>query len=154
MQIQLSSYTKNTEQECKFCSITTIQPKFQFFVKSQIQNLICTTELEKNQSIKQDFFGNYSRFIRTNTKFNLQCTNQHPAENLNQFYQDYHKLIQSSSRVKTAEHNQLYWFTLPQGLRSVFFAPQAKKISLSLVNCLHQTITQFLLPVRIKHPLK
>jgi len=93
MQIQLFSYTKNTEQEYKF-SITTIQPKFQFFVKSLIQNLICITELEKNQSDKQDFFDSYNRFIRTNTEFKLQCTNQHPAENLNQFYQDYHKLIQ------------------------------------------------------------
>jgi len=95
MQIQLFSYTRNTEQEYKFCSITTIQQKFQFFVKSQIQNLICTTESEKNQSVKQDFFDNYSKFIRTNTEFNLQCTNQYPTENLNQFYQDYHKLIQS-----------------------------------------------------------
>jgi len=67
----------------------------QFFVNSQIKNLICNTELEKNQSVKQDFFGNYKRFIRTNTKFNLQCTNQYPAENLNQFYQDYQNLIQS-----------------------------------------------------------
>jgi len=90
MQIQLFSYTRNTEQEYKFCSITTIQPKFQFFVKSQIQNLICT-----NQSVKQHFFDNYNKFIRTNTKFNLQCTNQYPAKNLNQFYQDYQKLIQS-----------------------------------------------------------
>jgi len=29
---------------------------------------------------------------------------------------------------RTAEHSQLYWFTLPQGLRPVSFAPQAKKI--------------------------
>jgi len=36
---------------------------------------------------------------------------------------------------RTAEHNQLYWFTLPQGLRPVSFAPQAKKISLTLINC-------------------
>jgi len=28
MQIQLFSYTRNTEQEYKFCSLTTIQPKF------------------------------------------------------------------------------------------------------------------------------
>jgi len=55
---------------------------------------------------------------------------------------------------RTIEHSQLYWFTLPQGLRPVSFALQAKKISLSLINYLHQTITQFLLPVRIKHPLK
>jgi len=95
MQIQLFSYTKNTEQEYKFCSITTIQPKFQFFVKSQIQNLICITELEKYQFYKQDFFDSYSRFSKTNTEFKLQCTNQYLAENLNQFYQDYQKLIQS-----------------------------------------------------------
>jgi len=56
MQIQLFSYTKNTEQEYKFCSITPIQSKFQFFVKSHIQNLVCITDLEKNQSDKQNFF--------------------------------------------------------------------------------------------------
>jgi len=82
------------KQEYKFCSITTIQLKFQFFVKSQIQNLLCTTEL-KTKSVKKDFFGNYNKFIRTNTEFKLQCTNQYLVENLNQFYQDYHKLIQS-----------------------------------------------------------
>jgi len=71
MQIQLSSYTKNTEQEHKFCSITPIQPKFQFFRKSQIQNLICNTEFENKQSDKQNFFGNYSRFIRTINEFKL-----------------------------------------------------------------------------------
>jgi len=32
---------------------------------------------------------------KTNIEFKLQYTNQYPAENLNQFYQDYKKLIQS-----------------------------------------------------------
>jgi len=104
---------------------------FQFFVKTQIQNLICITELEKNQSDKQDFFDSYNRFIRTNTEFKLQCTNQYLAENLNHFYQDYHKLIQSFNlnSICTTRTNQeykrrvleeetqsiLYWFTLPKG---------------------------------------
>jgi len=95
MQIQLFNYTKNTDQVYKFCSITTIQPKIQLFVKSQIQDLICIKELEKNQSVKQYFLNNYSRLIRTNTEFKLQYTNQYSAEDLNQFYQDYQKLIQS-----------------------------------------------------------
>jgi len=72
MQIQLFSYTKNTEQEYKFCSITPIQPKFQFFVKSQIQNLVCITDLEKNQSDKQNFFDNYNRFIKN--QYRIQVT--------------------------------------------------------------------------------
>jgi len=50
MQIQLFSYTRNIEQEYKFCSITTIQPKIQFFVNSQINNLICNTKLEKKNN--------------------------------------------------------------------------------------------------------
>ena len=40
-------------------------------------------------------------------------------------------------RSRTAEHSQLYWFTLPQGLRPVSFAPQAKKVPL------YQLIVQF-----------
>jgi len=64
MQIQLFNYTKNTEQEYKFCSITPIQPRFQFYVKSQIQKLVFITNLEKNQFDRQNFFDGYSRFIR------------------------------------------------------------------------------------------
>jgi len=67
MQIQLF-----TKQEYKFCSITPIQPKFQFFVKSQIQNLVRITDLEKNQSDKQNFFDGYSRFIRN--QYRIQVT--------------------------------------------------------------------------------
>jgi len=52
MQIQLSSYTKNTEPEHKFCSITTIQTEVQFFRKSPIQHLICNTEFKKKQFVK------------------------------------------------------------------------------------------------------
>jgi len=71
MQIELFSYTKNTEQEYKFCSITPIQPKFQFFVKSRIQNLVCITDLERNQSDKQNFFDRYSRFIRNQYRIHV-----------------------------------------------------------------------------------
>jgi len=62
----LSSYTKNSKQEH-----TPIQTVFQFFGKSQIQNFICNTKFEKNQSLKQNFFDNYNRFVRTNNKFKL-----------------------------------------------------------------------------------
>ena len=76
----------------------------------------------------------------TNTEFKLQCTNQYSAENLNQFYQDYHKLIQSFNLIqytvqqqikimregfKKKRHNQFYTGS-PQGLRPVFSAPLAK----------------------------
>ena len=71
MEVQFSSYTKNLEQEHKFFSTTPIQTEFQFFVQSQIQNFICNTKFEKNQSVKQNFFGNYSRFVRSNNKCKL-----------------------------------------------------------------------------------
>jgi len=47
--------------------------------------------------------------------------------------QEQYKIERKGSRI--VEHSQLYWFTLPQGLRQVAFAPQAKKISLNLINC-------------------
>jgi len=43
--------------------------------------------------------------------------------------QEQYKIEREGSR--TAEHNQLYWFTLPQGLRPVSFLPLAKKVSLT-----------------------
>jgi len=46
--------------------------------------------------------------------------------------QEQYRIVRKGSRK--AEHSQLYWFTLPQGLRPVSFAPQAKKISLTLIN--------------------
>jgi len=47
--------------------------------------------------------------------------------------QEQYRIEREESR--TTEHSQLYWFTLPQGLRPISFAPQAKKISLTLINC-------------------
>ena len=47
--------------------------------------------------------------------------------------QEQYKIETKGSR--TAEHSQLYWLNLPQGLCQVSFAPQAKKISLNLINC-------------------
>jgi len=64
-------------------------------LSDQIQNLICNTIFEMKQSVNQDFLNNYSRLIWINTEFKLQCTNQYSVEDLNQFYQDYQKLIQS-----------------------------------------------------------
>jgi len=57
-------------------------------------NAVCNTMFEKKQSVNQDFMNNYSRLIRINTEFKLQCKNQYSGEDLNQFYQDYQKLIQ------------------------------------------------------------
>jgi len=51
-------------------------------------------------------------------------------------------------RSRTAEHSQLYWFTLPQGLRPVSFAPQAKKVPL------YQLIVQFTINHTIPTPCK
>jgi len=80
---------------------------------------------EKKQSVNQNFKNNYNRIIRINTQFKLQCTHQYSAEDLNQFYQDYRKLIQSFNSVCSARTDQdykkrvqeeetqsiLYWFT-------------------------------------------
>jgi len=65
--------------------------------------------------------------------------------------------VQEKYRIKregsrTAEHNQLYWFTLPQGLHLVSFTPQAKKISLTLVNCLHTNNYTILTPHKNQTP--
>jgi len=43
----------------------------------------------------------------TNTEFKLQCTNQYSAEDLNQFYQDYQKLIQSFNLIQYAVQEQI-----------------------------------------------
>jgi len=51
-------------------------------------------------------------------------------------------------RSRIAEHSQWYWFTLPQGLRRVSFAPQAKKVPL------YQLIVQFTINHTIPTPCK
>jgi len=51
-------------------------------------------------------------------------------------------------RSRTTEQSQLYWFTLPQGLRPVSFAPQAKKVSL------YQLIVQVTISHTIPTPCK
>jgi len=62
---------------------------------------------EKKQSVNQDFKNSYSRIIRINTQFMLQCTHQYSAEDLNQFYQDYRKLIQSFNLIQYAVQEQI-----------------------------------------------
>ena len=64
--------------------------------------------------------------------------------------QEQYKIEREGSR--TIEHSQLYWFTLSQGLRPVSFAPQAKKISLTLINCLHTNNYTILTPRKNKTP--
>jgi len=81
--IQILQYYNNLAKVPILCKITDSESYMYYRIK------------KKNQSVKQDFFGNYNRFIRTNTEFKLQCINQYLVENLNQFYQDYQKLIQS-----------------------------------------------------------
>jgi len=104
----------------------------------------------------------------TNTEFKLQYTNQYSAENLNKFYQDYQRLIQSFNLIQYAvqeqikimregfkknKHNQFYTGS-PQGLRPVFSAPLAKKVPLTQLIVHLQLINQFLLSVKIKNPAK
>ena len=64
--------------------------------------------------------------------------------------QEQYKIEREGSR--TIEHSQLYWFTLPQGLRPVSFAPQAKKISLTLINCLHTNNYTIITPRKNQTP--
>jgi len=45
--------------------------KVPILVRSQIQNLICITELENNQSNKQDFFDSYNRLIKNQYKIQV-----------------------------------------------------------------------------------
>jgi len=104
----------------------------------------------------------------TNIEFKLQYTNQYSAENLNQFCQDYQRLIQSFNLIQYAvqeqikimregfkknKHNQFYTGS-PQGLRPVFSAPLAKKVPLTQLIVHLQLINQFLLPVEIKNLAK
>jgi len=107
--------------------------------------------------------------FETNTKeFKLQCTNQYSAKDINQFYHDYQKLIQSFNLIQYAvqeqikimrkgfkkkRHNQFYTGS-PQGLHPVFSAPLAKKVPLTQLIVHIQLINQFLLPVEIKNPAK
>jgi len=48
----------------------------------------------------------------------------------------------------------LYWFTLPQGLRPLSFAPQAKKVPINQWIVHLQSTKQLILSVRIKKPTK
>jgi len=56
-------------------------------------------------------------------------------------------------RVKNSRTQSIILVHPSSRATSSSFAPQANKISLTLINCSHTKITQFLLPVRIKHPL-
>jgi len=57
---------------------------------------------EKKQSFNQDSKNSYSRMIIINTQFKLHCTHQYTTKDLNQFYQDYQKLIQSFNLIHCA----------------------------------------------------
>jgi len=106
---------------------------------------------EKKQSINQDFKNNYSRIIRINT----QCTHQYSVEDLNQFFQDYRKLIQAFNliqcavqeqikmirkRFKKKRHNQFYT-GLPHRATSSLLCTTCRESSTNSINCSH-TINQ------------
>jgi len=91
----------------------------------------------------------------TNTEFKLQYTNQYSAENLNQFYQDYHKLIQSFNLIQYAVQEQIkimregfkkkrynqFYTGSPQRATSSLLCTTCKESSTNLINCSH-TINQ------------
>ena len=114
---------------------------------------------EKKQSVNQD----YSRMIRINTQFKLHCTHQYTAEDLNQFYQDYLKLIQSFNLIQCAvqeqikmirkgfkkkRHSQFYTGS-PYRATSSLLCTTYRESSTNSINCSHTIINQFLLPVEI-----
>jgi len=61
-----------------------------------------------------------------------------------------YKLKRKKGQEKGGTSN-LYWFTLPQGLRPVFFTPLVKKVSLNQSIVQLQLITQFSHPARTKN---
>jgi len=64
--------------------------------------------------------------------------------------QEKYRIEREESRI--TQHNQLYWFTLPQGLRPFSFVPQAKKISLTLINCSNTNNYTILTPRKNQTP--
>ena len=106
-------------------------------------------------SVNQDFKNNYSRIIRINTQFKLHCTHQYTVEDLNQFYQDYLKLIQSFNLIQRAvqeqikmirkgfkkkRHNQFYTGS-PHRATSSLLCTTCRESSTNSINCFH-TINQ------------
>ena len=104
----------------------------------------------------------------TNIEFKLQCTHQYSVEDLNQFYQDYQKLVQSFNLIQYAvqeqikimregfkkkRHNQFYTGS-PQRATSSLLCTTCKESSTNSINCHIQLINQFLLPIEIKNPAK
>ena len=167
MQIQLFNYTKNTEQEYKFCSITPIKPKFQFFVKSQIQSLVCITNLEKNKSDKQNFFDSYNRFIRN--QYRIQVT-MHTSifsrglkpvlsrlPEINSIFQ-FNSICSARTNqdyeregFKKKRHNQFYTGS-PQRAMSSLLYTTCKESSTNSINCLHTINHPISTPRRNQEP--
>jgi len=123
---------------------------------------------EKNQSVNQDFKNNYSRIIRINTQFKLQCTHQYSAEDLNQFYQDYRKLIQSFNLIQCAvqeqikiirkgfkkkRHNQFYTGS-PHRATSSLLCTTYRESSTNSINCSHTINQPISTPHRNQYPAK
>ena len=119
---------------------------------------------EKKQSINQDFKNNYSRIIRINT----QCTHQYSVEDLNQFFQDYRKLIQAFNliqcavqeqikmirkRFKKKRHNQFYT-GLPHRATSSLLCTTCRESSTNSINCSHTINQPISTPRRNQYPAK
>jgi len=124
--------------------------------------------LKKKQSVNQDFMNNYSRIIRINTQFKLHCTHQYTVEYLNQFYQDYQKLIQSFNLIQCAvqeqikiirkgfkkkRHNQFYTGSPHRATSSLLYIT-CKESSTNSINCSHTINQPIPTPRRNQNPAK
>jgi len=119
---------------------------------------------EKKQSVNQD----YSRMIRINTQFKLHCTHQYTTEDLNRFYQDYLKLIQSFNLIqcvvqeqikmirkgfKKKRHNQFYTGS-PHRATSSLLCTTYRESSTNSINCSHIINQPISTPRRNQYPAK
>jgi len=123
---------------------------------------------EKKQSVNQDFINSYSWIIKINTQFKLHCTHQYTVEDLNQFYQDYQKLIQSFNLIQCAvqeqikiirkgfkkkRHNQFYTGS-PHRAMSSLLCTTCKESSTNSINCSHTINQPIPTPRRNQYPAK
>ena len=103
---------------------------------------------------------------KTNIEFKLQCTHQCSAEDLNQFYQDYQKLIQSFNSIqyvvqeqikimregfKKKRHSQFYTGS-PQRAMSSLLCTTYKESSTNSINCSHTINKPIPTPRRNQEP--
>jgi len=124
--------------------------------------------VETKQSVNQDFINCYSWIIRINTQLKLHCTHQYTAEDLNQFYQDYQKLIQSFNLIqcivqeqikmirkgfKKKRYNQFYTGS-PHRATSSLLCTTCRESSTNSINCSHTINQPISTPRKNQYPAK